>query len=250
VHLKRVESRGLRRDDGGRGIRSTKQKPPHRRRHGTVGTIEVVAGFDDHTGSGHDICWPTRATGQIKPAPNHVTLQVQEDLAVRCEVDREDSVCRTRRADNGSHHLHSKHRALVGRLQIRVERHNDQAPAGATLDGRRSDDLAFLDARGEEVTGRSRHNGDRVPRHQPPGDIFDHETSYGRTITESKHVADDRRRGPQERSSRRLEPGRQPRFVKAHDALSEEGRAVGHGERLTHVVHPGPNEDARSCIGW
>jgi hypothetical protein len=133
----------------------------------------------------------------------------------------------------------------VGRLKIRVARHDDQAPAIGT---RRIgiDDLAFLDARVDAVAGRSRHNGDRVAR---PDDVFDHETSYGRTIAESQDVADESRRGPQQRSSGRLEPGRQPRFVKAHDALSDEGRAIRYGERLAHVVHPGPNENARSCIG-
>jgi hypothetical protein len=45
MHLKRVESRCLGRDDGGRGIRSTKQEPPQWRRHGTVGPIEVAAGI-------------------------------------------------------------------------------------------------------------------------------------------------------------------------------------------------------------
>src|SRR4029434_498581 len=108
------------------------------------------------------------------------------------------------------------------------------------------DDLAFLDARGDEVAGRSRHNGDRVAR---PDDVFDHETAYGRTIAESQDVPDESRRGPQQRSSRRLEPGRQPRLVTALAPLPDEGRPIRYGERLAHVVHPGPNENARSCIG-
>jgi len=243
MNLKRVESRGLGRAHGDRGIPSTKQGPPDRRRHETVGPIEVVAGSYDNAGSGRGIR-PPDAARRIESAPNHIALQVQYDLAVRCEVDREDSVSRTGRADNGARHLHSKHGALVGRLEIRVERHDGQAPAGSRQIG--IDDLAFLDTRGDEVAGRSRHNGDRVAW---PDDVFDRETSYRRTIAESQEVIYETRRGPYERFSGRLEPGRQPRFVKAHDPLSEEGRAIRYGERLAQVVHPGPNENARSCIG-
>src|SRR5215813_1875596 len=132
MNLKRVESRGLGHGDGGRGIRSTKQGPPNRCRHGTVGPIKVVAGSYDYAGCGHGSCWPAGAAGRIESTPNHVALQVQDDLAVRCEVDREDSDCATGRANNGSRHLHSKHGALVGRLQLRVERLNNQAPAVGT----------------------------------------------------------------------------------------------------------------------
>ena len=82
----------------------------------------------------------------------------------------------------------------------------------------------------------------------PPDDIFDRETSYGRTIAKRQDVAGERRCGLQQRSSGRIESSRQPRLVKDHDTLSDEGRAIRYGERLAHVVHPGLNEDARSCI--
>src|SRR6266536_5376253 len=135
--------------------------------------------------------------------------------------------------------------------RVRVARDDNQpAAAGALPRDRRRvrvDDLAFLDVRGDEVAGRSRNDGDRVPA-WPTCEVFDDETSYGGPIAERQHIADESRRGPQKRSSGRLEPGRQPRFVEAHDALSDEGRLIRYGQCLAQVVIPGPNENLLSLV--
>src|SRR6476620_5127040 len=101
MHLNRVERRGLGHDGGDRGIRSSEQLPADPRRHETVGPVEVVAGSYDHASFGHSIR-KADAAGHTECASDHIALEVQADLAVRCEVNCEDSVCPTWRTDNGS----------------------------------------------------------------------------------------------------------------------------------------------------